>query len=99
MKINGGPEKAFGVYNKRGVKQSRIDRTGETGAVRGRDKIELSTEAKDFQTALKAFSKAPEIREAKVAQLKARIDAGKYSVDAGDVADSIMDGLFFDKRV
>ncbi len=49
--------------------------------------------------ALKALGQVPEIRAEKVEELKAKITSGQYNVDAGEVADSILDGLFLDKKV
>ena len=49
--------------------------------------------------ALKALGQVPEIRAEKVEELKAKIASGQYNVDAGEVADSILDGRFLDKRV
>ncbi|MDD2573921.1 MAG: flagellar biosynthesis anti-sigma factor FlgM [Bacillota bacterium] len=99
MKINGGPEKILGVYNKQGIQPSRADRADEVKGTKGLDRIELSTKAQDFRVALKALGEVPDVREAKVAQLKARINSGQYNVDAEEVADSIIDGLFLDKKV
>ncbi|HQA48356.1 MAG TPA: flagellar biosynthesis anti-sigma factor FlgM [Bacillota bacterium] len=59
----------------------------------------MSTNAQDFQVALKALGQVPEIRAEKVEELKAKITSGQYNVDAGEVADSILDGLFLDKKV
>ncbi|MGI6697738.1 MAG: flagellar biosynthesis anti-sigma factor FlgM [Clostridia bacterium] len=100
MKINdGGLGKILGIYKKQGIQPSRPDKAGEVKGAAGRDKIELSTNAQDFQVALKALGQVPEIRAEKVEELKAKITSGQYKVDAGEVADSILDGLFLDKRV
>lgn len=99
MKINGGPEKILGVYKKQGIQPSKAERAEGVKGAKGLDKIELSTKAQDFQVALKALGKVPEVREARVAELKARIASGQYSVDAGEVADSIVESLFLDKKV
>ncbi len=99
MKINGGPDKVLGLYNKQGIKPSRVDRAEGPRVVKGQDKFELSIKAKDFQVALKALGNAPDIRDTKVAKLKSLIDSGKYNVDADEVADSIIDSLILDKRV
>ena len=43
--------------------------------------------------ALKALGQVPEIRAREAEELKAKIASGQYNVDAGEVADSILDGL------
>ncbi len=99
MKINGGPEKVLGLYNKQSIKPSKADRARGPEGTKGRDRIELSLEAKDFQVALKALADTPDIRGEKVARLKSLIDTGRYNVDADEVADSILDGIILDKKV
>ena len=100
MKISdGGLGKILGIYKKQGIQQSRMDKAGDTKGANGKDKIELSTKAQDFQVALKALSRVPDVRVEKVNELKARVVSGQYNVDAGEVADSIIDSLFLGKRV
>jgi negative regulator of flagellin synthesis FlgM len=100
MKINsGGLEKVLGIYKKQGIQPSTQDKADGIKGVADRDKIELSTKAQDFQVALKALGQVPDVREDKVAELKARVALEQYNVDAGEVADSIIDSLFMDKKV
>ena len=100
MKINwSNMEKILGVYRKQGVQGKKTERAAGAEGVRKADRIELSSEAKDFQLALKALSQVPEIREAKVEDIKNRIRTGEYNVSAEEVADKIIDGLFIDKKV
>ena len=54
------------------------------------DKIEISSEAKDFQVAMKAFSELPEIREEKVDALKKQVESGTYKPSAKDIASKMM---------
>lgn len=56
-----------------------------------RDQISISQAGRDFQVAKNAVSEASDIREDKVARLKSRIQAGAYSVDAGDFASKLME--------
>ena len=44
------------------------------------DKLEISRTAKDYQTAKEAVSRTSEVREDKVAQIKAAMEAGTYRV-------------------
>lgn len=54
-------------------------------------KAELSDRAREMATAKAAATNAPDVREEKIAALKARIAAGKYEVDNNAVADRMVD--------
>ena len=54
------------------------------------DKIEISEESKSFQVAMKALSALPEIREAKVEDLKKQVDDGTYKPSAKDIATKML---------
>jgi negative regulator of flagellin synthesis FlgM len=100
MKINGGGlEKILGIYKKQGAQPARTEKTSVVKGTSGVDKIELSAEARDFQVALRALNETTDVRQDKVKQLKAKITAGEYNVNAEEVAERIIDSLFFDKKV
>ena len=63
----------------------------KTGA---KDKLEISTTAKYFQTALKAAKDSPDIRTEKVEKIKAQIESGTYNVSAEEVAKKMMAEFF-----
>jgi len=54
-------------------------------------KVSLSSRAQDVMKAKEIAMAAPEIREDRVAELQKAIDAGKYKVDAKEVADKMVD--------
>lgn len=54
------------------------------------DKFEISETAKTYQTAKKAVSAAPEVREDKVAEIKAKMSSGNYTVKPEDFAEKII---------
>ena len=56
----------------------------------GRDGVEISSIGRDIQTAKKAVNEASDIREDKVAALKAQIANGTYNVSAESFADKLM---------
>lgn len=56
------------------------------GSVKGTDRLEISQFGKDYQIAKQAVTAASDIREDKVADVKARIEAGTYSVSVDDFA-------------
>lgn len=60
------------------------------------EKVDLSARAKEVQRITKALDQLPDVREAKVQELKRQIDSGTYVVDSGKVAakmvgESLMD--------
>ena len=55
------------------------------------DQVQISTTGRDYQTAKRAVAGAPEIREAKVAQIKEQMNADTYHVDDEDFAAKLLD--------
>ncbi|NPU84756.1 MAG: flagellar biosynthesis anti-sigma factor FlgM [Syntrophaceae bacterium] len=54
------------------------------------ERIDLSGKAKEVLQLQKAVTEAPEVREDRVNELKARIESGNYNVSAGDIASKIV---------
>jgi len=72
--------------------QKAVERTEKVGpAAMARDKIEISDEARDFQTAMKAFKELPEVRQSKIDELKSQVESGQYKPSAEAVVDKIME--------
>lgn len=61
--------------------------------VMGTDKVDFSSEAKDFAAINKILSDIPEVREDKVQAIKERMANGTYNVTAKEVADKILGKL------
>ena len=55
-----------------------------------KDEISLSATAKDMQVAKNALNTVPDVREAKIADIKSRIDNGTYDVSVEDFAAKLM---------
>jgi len=55
--------------------------------------VNLSTASKEVQTAKEIIASEPEVREDKVAELKARIESGNYTIDNKAVADKMVDSF------
>lgn len=64
------------------VKDSSPERTGDEVAVSGEARLRGVIHAE--------ASKAPDVREDKVARLKAMVESGEYETDSGDIAASII---------
>lgn len=56
------------------------------------DSVEISRLGRDIQTAKAAVEKTPSVRTEKVADIKARMDAGTYKTDMDALADKLLDG-------
>lgn len=52
---------------------------------------EISAKAKEFSKAQELASKAPDVREEKIAELKKRIASGNYQVNAQAIADKMVE--------
>lgn len=59
-------------------------------AAMAKDKIEISEEARDFQVAMKAFKDLPEVRQAKIDEIREQIKSGKYKPSADAVAEKMI---------
>lgn len=58
---------------------------------KGRDEVQISQTGRDYQIAKQAVAEASDIREDKVAQLKAKVDSGNYEVNSGDFASKLLE--------
>ena len=57
----------------------------------GRDEVQISSCGRDYQIAKQAVTEAADIREDKVAELKAKVNSGNYSVDTADFAEKLLE--------
>lgn len=57
----------------------------------GRDEVQISSFGRDYQIAKQAVTEAADIREDKVAELKAKINSGNYSVDTADFTKKLLE--------
>ncbi|MTI46809.1 flagellar biosynthesis anti-sigma factor FlgM [Sporosalibacterium faouarense] len=76
--------------NKKDTKTSRLSK---------KDELKLSTEAKDFQTAMKAVKKIPDIRQEKVTSIKRQVETGTYEIDSGKIVEKMLSNVELDKRI
>ncbi|HKH67031.1 MAG TPA: flagellar biosynthesis anti-sigma factor FlgM [Reyranella sp.] len=66
---------------------------GVTAPTRQPDSVNLSEEARSLSAAHKAVASAPEVREDRVAAIKAAIANGTYSVDSRKLAHAMAERL------
>ena len=57
------------------------------------DTLELSQLGKDMQVAKTSVAAAPDVREDRIAQIKAAMSAGTYSVSDDALADKLLDSF------
>lgn len=72
-------------------KASKPARTRSNRSVGSTDELQISRTGLDYQVAKNAVAKSPDVREDKVALLKAKIDSGEYQVSAGDFASKLLE--------
>ncbi len=65
--------------------------TKSKGSSMGSDQLSISQTGYDYQVAKTAVKQASDVREDKVAQLKAQIQAGTYSVNPDDFASKLLE--------
>lgn len=61
----------------------------KSNSVYGSDKVEISQFGKEYQIAKQAVAAAPDVREDKVAEMKAKINSGTYNVSADELASKL----------
>ncbi len=72
-----------------GGKSGKTQKSYDVAA--GRDHVTISQAGYDYQIAKQAVAEASEIREDKVAQLKAKVESGEYQIDSGDFASKLLE--------
>jgi negative regulator of flagellin synthesis FlgM len=94
MKITGGHSLAnldAYIKNVRDREKTRsVFGTGSSDAI-SRDEIVLSPEARQIQQAKELIDSLPDIREEKVAEIRARIEAGEYQIDGEKIAEKMIE--------
>jgi negative regulator of flagellin synthesis FlgM len=75
---------------KKGEKAAEAS-TSARAAASGDANTEISSKGKEFAKAKAVASEAPDVREEKIAALKARIAEGRYKIDADAIADRMVD--------
>lgn len=87
MKIWGDNPKVFGVYSHNNSAGKVINKDIVASKM---DEYKISSQAKDFQTVMKALHSIPDIRMEKVHEISKKIESNQYKVDAKDISDRII---------
>lgn len=82
------------------LQRTQIRRTDEVKKTRpslGSDQVSLSPESKELQAVRQAVAQAPEVREAKVAELREAIKSGRYNPTGEEIAEQMLARSLVDK--
>lgn len=79
-------------------KQEISKESSKANKVSKNDQLSLSDTAKDYQIAMNAIKNVPDIRKEKVEAIKEQIRTGTYVIDAGKIAEKILENVSFDKK-
>ena len=74
------------LYKGQDIQSRNIQKKREKG-----DEVVLSDKAQVFQTALKAAKTAPDVREARIEEIKARMEKGQYRINSWEIASKMVD--------
>lgn len=77
------------LYKATKPKKSNRDEKAEQS-----DKLEISQVGRDYQIAKQAVREASDIREDRINEIKAALQAGTYNVSAKDVADKMVESYY-----
>lgn len=85
MRING----INGVNNV--YKANKVNKAyGTSNVSTSKDTLAISDFAKDLQIAKQAVTNAPDVRQAKIDDIKSQMEAGNYNISAAQVADKLL---------
>lgn len=88
-------DKITQAYRKQEINKESI-KSAKTGKS---DELSLSGVARDYQFAMNAIKNVPDIRKEKVDAIKEQIRTGTYVVDAGNIAEKMLESINFDRKV
>lgn len=77
---------------------SKTKSTTKINGVGKKDQVEISSVGKDFQIAKQALNKISDVRTDKVNDIKNRMEAGTYNMNAEEVANKLLE-RFYDESI
>lgn len=94
MKIGGKKPGGIGTDNyvkKAGDKGGNVNKGGSASGKRGADSVDISSKGRELNRAKGLLDSVPDVRVEKVVKLKNDVDLGIYEVDAGKVAEKMIE--------
>jgi negative regulator of flagellin synthesis FlgM len=95
-KIKDTSAQALQQYQKSDPVKNDGEKSVGAGATTTTEKVDLSAKAKDILRIKQIMDQTPDVREAKVQELKRQIDSGTYTVDTDKVADKMVGEALID---
>ena len=77
------------IYGAKSTKKSSS--VGGTNYASFKDEVSFSSLGKDMQVAKNALASTPDVREARISELKAKVSNGTYEVSNDDFASKLME--------
>jgi negative regulator of flagellin synthesis FlgM len=77
-------------------KPAAAEQTGKSSQAKGsspEDRVNISGRSKEIADIMTSVNKLPDVREARVQEIKQQVDAGTYTVDPQKVAESILKNI------
>jgi len=71
-------------------KAHNVKSTGKVRKTSGSDTFEISQTGRDYNVARQIIANTPDVREAKIQDIKKRMEAGTYHVRPEDLADKLI---------
>ena len=72
---------------------NRTKKTNNSNSMSFADRLELSQAGKDLQVARAAIAASPEVREDRIAQIKAAMENGTWNVSDDALADKLLESF------
>jgi negative regulator of flagellin synthesis FlgM len=72
-------------------KAGSVKKTNKVQSTGFMDTLEISQAGRDYNTAKQIIANTPDVREAKLEEIKQRMQAGSYHVRLEDVAEKILE--------
>ena len=88
MKIGDVP-RIIGVYETHAIASKRLE-AARPAAKKDKDKVSISSDAKDFQSVMRGLKAAPDARAEKVAEHTAKYESGEGAADSREVAEKLL---------
>ncbi len=79
-------------------KVSNVKSTARAKGISFSDTLEISQTGKDYQIAKNVINQVPDVREAKINEIKQRMAEGTYQVTMDEVAEKLA-GEYFDETI
>ena len=79
--------------------QKKVHSTTKPGSIGKKDEMSISNEAQVMSKVMQRVKETPDVREKKINEIRQQIKQGTYSVSADNVAEKLLKGALFSKKV